>query len=58
MAGTGTVLSGSIQNDAVQALVALGYGNTDALKAVRQVEITEDMQVEDVLKRALKLMMF
>ena len=58
VAGTGTVLSGSIQNDAVQALVALGYGNTDALKAVRQVEITEDMQVEDVLKRALKLMMF
>ena len=55
---SGTVLSGSIQNDAVQALVALGYGNTDALKAVRQVEITEDMQVEDVLKRALKLMMF
>ena len=35
-----------------------GYGSTEALKAVRQVEITEDMQVEDVLKRALKSMMF
>ena len=38
--------------------MALGYGSTEALKAVRQVEITEDMQVEDVLKRALKSMMF
>lgn len=56
--GPGAVLSGSVQNDAVQALVALGYGSTEALKAVRQVEITEDMQVEGVLKRALKLMMF
>lgn len=56
--GPGVVLSGSVQNDAVQALVALGYGSTEALKAVRQVEITEDMQVEGVLKRALKLMMF
>ena len=41
---------------AVQALVALGYGNTEALKAVKQVEITPDMQVEELLKRALKFM--
>lgn len=44
----------SVQNDAVAALVALGYSNTDALKAVRQVEITSDTDVEDVLKGALK----
>lgn len=48
----------NIQNDAVSALVALGYGSTEALKAVRQVEITEDMQVEEVLKLALKHVMF
>lgn len=42
--------------EAVQALVALGYGNTEALKAVKQVEITPDMQVEELLKRALKFM--
>ena len=30
--GPGAVLSGSVQNDAVQALVALGYGSTEALK--------------------------
>ena len=47
---------GEIQSEAVQALVALGYGNTEALKAVKQVEITPDMQVEELLKRALKFM--
>lgn len=50
--------AGSVQNDAVQALVALGYGSTEALKAVRQVSVREDMPVEDVLKQALKYMMF
>ena len=34
------------------------YGSTEALKAVRQVDITENMEVEEVLKQALKLMMF
>ena len=32
--------------------------STEALKAVRQVDITENMEVEEVLKQALKLMMF
>ena len=45
-----------MQSEAVQALVALGYVNTEALKAVKQVEITSDMQVEELLKRALKFM--
>lgn len=44
--------------DAVQALVALGYGSTEALKAVRSVKPTEDMDVEMVLKEALKRMAF
>lgn len=47
------LLSG-IRNDAIQALVALGYNNTDAIRAVRQVEITDDMDVENVLKLSLK----
>lgn len=50
--------AGGVQQDAVAALVALGYGNTEALRAVRQVEITADTSVEDVLKQALKYMMF
>lgn len=47
---------GQIQSEAVQALVALGYGSTEALKAVKKVEATESMEVEDVLKSALKYM--
>jgi len=46
----------SIQNDAVAALVALGYSNSEALKAVRQVNITDTSDVEAVLKAALKHM--
>lgn len=47
-----------IQQDTVQALIALGYGSTEALKAVKQVEITEGMNTESVLRQALKHMMF
>ncbi len=47
--------NGDIQTEAVQALVALGYGNAESLKAVRQV--TEYTSVEDVLKEALKKML-
>lgn len=45
-------------SEAVQALVALGYGNTEALKAVKKVEITGDMGVNEVLKQALRFMAF
>lgn len=48
----------TVRNEAVQALVALGYSNTDALKVVRQVEITDTMDVEAVLKQCLKKMTF
>lgn len=44
----------AMQNDAVAALVALGYSNTEALKAVRKVEMDKKMDVEDILKGALK----
>ena len=40
--------------DAVQALVALGYGNQESLRAVRKVEKTEDDSVAYILKQALK----
>ncbi|GAA0792952.1 Holliday junction branch migration protein RuvA [Clostridium sp. AF19-22AC] len=51
-----TDVSGGIQSEAVQALVALGYGSTESLRAVRQVEL-ENASVEDVLKEALKKML-
>lgn len=44
--------------DAVEALVALGYGNTEALKAVRAVKGADFMDVEQLLKEALKHMSF
>ena len=47
-----------IQAEAVQALVALGYGSTESMKAVKKVQMDESMVVEDVLKLALKNIMF
>lgn len=46
----------AVKNDAVMALNALGYSSAESLKAVSRVEITEGMDVEDVLKLALKNM--
>lgn len=43
-----------VRQDAVEALVALGYSQTEALKAVRGIEITPDMDAEQVLKLGLK----
>ena len=42
------------RNDAIQALVALGYSATEAARAVRAVKVTSDMTVEDILKQSLK----
>jgi Holliday junction DNA helicase RuvA len=46
----------SIKNDAIMALTALGYSSTESMKAVSKVEITEEMDVEDILRAALKHM--
>lgn len=46
------------KNEAVQALVALGYSSSEALKAINGIEITENTDVEDILKAALKNMAF
>ena len=51
---SGAAASEAEINDAVQALVSLGYSSAEALRAVRKVKITEDMQTQDVLKMALK----
>lgn len=54
--GAAASLIGEIKSEAVQALTALGYGSTEALRAVKKVTITEDTDVEAVLKQALKNM--
>jgi Holliday junction DNA helicase RuvA len=43
-----------VQAEVIQALEALGYGSTEALKAVKQVEIDETSTAESVLKQALR----
>lgn len=56
-ANEGIAVSGShAQNEAVEALTALGYSASDALHAVRGVQASEDMDVETILKLALKNM--
>lgn len=53
-------ISGGLEankSEAVQALVALGYSNSDALRAVKKVDITEDMDTETILKLALRKML-
>ncbi|MCR4604905.1 MAG: Holliday junction branch migration protein RuvA [Eubacterium sp.] len=40
--------------DAIAALVALGYSQTDSMRAVRAVSPSDDMSVDSILKLALK----
>lgn len=42
------------QNEAIEALCALGYGSAQAVRAVRQVEDIESKDSEVILKEALK----
>lgn len=44
------------KREAVEALVSLGYGQADALKAVNSIEGVENMESGAVLKAALKKM--
>lgn len=42
------------RKEAIEALTALGYSATDALKAVNLVECTDETTTEEILKTALK----
>ncbi|HIR77306.1 MAG TPA: Holliday junction branch migration protein RuvA [Candidatus Choladousia intestinipullorum] len=44
------------KSEAVQALTALGYSASDALKAVRKSGASDDMDTEEILKLALRQM--
>lgn len=43
--------------EAVQALVALGYSNTEAFQAVKKAAVSPDMETEAILKAALKFVL-
>lgn len=48
-----------VRSEAVQALAALGYSQSDALRAVNMLDIADTAAVEQVIKQALsKLLMF
>ncbi len=50
---------GTARDEAVQALVALGYSQSDALRAVSMINVEAGMTVEQIIKQALsKLLMF
>lgn len=43
-----------VMNEAVEALVSLGYGSKDAINAVKKVEDIQNKSSEQILKEALK----
>lgn len=50
-----SVRNNSEAQDAVEALVALGYSSTDALKAVRSLDIDDSISSGNIVKMALKV---
>jgi len=53
--GSDKATLGSVREEAAEALVALGYSQTEAYKAVRSISADND-DVESVLKQALSIM--
>lgn len=51
-------LTANASREAAEALVALGYTNAEALRAVRQVAVTDEMDAEAVLKQSLRFLAF
>ncbi|MCL2717529.1 MAG: Holliday junction branch migration protein RuvA [Lachnospiraceae bacterium] len=49
-----SALESSAKNEAIEALVALGYGATEAMKAVKNITAGEDATSDIILKEALK----
>jgi Holliday junction DNA helicase RuvA len=53
--GSMSLIAGK-REEAIEALTVLGYSASDALKLINQIEITEDMTSEEILKLCLKRM--
>lgn len=47
----------NVRDEVIMALTALGYGNTEAVRAVRAVSGADEMDSEALLKQALKKIM-
>ena len=53
---SGQLLNSDAKNEAIEAMTALGYSAAEAVKAVKQLTITEDMDSGIILKEALKIL--
>jgi holliday junction DNA helicase ruvA len=56
-AGLAIGINSEIKDEAVQVLTALGYSQTEAVKAISTVEIYEEMTSEELVKLSLKNLM-
>ena len=52
---TNNMLNNEIIQDATEALMALGYSSSEALKAINGMDIAEDTSVQEVIKYALSV---
>lgn len=52
-----TTINNGVVSDAIEALTSLGYSQSMAYQAVKNIKNVDDMDVEDILKAALKNMM-
>ncbi len=52
----GGAANSEAKNEAIEAMTALGYSAAEAVKAVKQLSITEDMDSGVILKEALKIL--
>ena len=50
--------TGSVRDEAIEALVSLGYSSSEAIRAVRGITDAEGMDSETLLKAALKQLAF
>ena len=50
-------INSEIKDEAVQVLTALGYSQTESMKAISTIEISEEMTSEELVKLALKNLM-
>ena len=49
-------MNSDAKNEAIEAMIALGYSSSESVKAVKQLTITEDMDSGIILKDALKIL--
>ena len=52
---TGT-LTGTVVDDAMAALVTLGYTNSEIIPVIKQIQNRDTMKSEEIIRQALKLM--